>query len=339
MPTTATPIPTATATTEPGGAPFEPPDGQVYHGTSPNPADVDAYIAALGDPALAPLVEGSHMGIPGTRPQNFVRVLQAFVDRVTGAGRVPHLSFSFTIGDGQPVDDVIADSDTYDAQIDDAARITASVDGPVFVRPGFEFNGSWNGYTAGVYPRAFRKFVDRFRAAGADNAIFIWCYMPAGPGDFADEVAGEALWYPGDAYVDWFGLDLFDAGNFHPDAPIEDRGGVTTKGRSEAFLTMAREHGKPVFLSEVAAVKIGITPDPADGEADWAAWFGPWFDFLEAHPEIKGFNYMSQDYTGTKYDEQHGWGNARLQDNPVILARWVERLGSGRFIHLALGAE
>jgi hypothetical protein len=305
----------------------------VYHGTSPNPADVDAYIAALADPGVAPLVEGVHMGIPGTRPANFGANVQRVVGRIVGAGRVPHLSFSFSIGDGQPVDTVIATSDQYDAMIDEAARITAGVAGPVFVRPGFEFNGSWNAYTPGVYPRAFRKFVERFRAAGATNAIFIWCYEPDGPADFADEAGGQPLWYPGDDSVDWFGLDVFDAGHFDAGVPLQDRRGLTPRGRSEAFLAMAREHGKPVYLSEVAAVKIGITPDEMDGRADWEAWFEKWFAWLSAHPEIKGFNIMPQDYTGTKYDRDYGWGNARLQDNPVILQRWIEQLRTPTFVH------
>jgi hypothetical protein len=334
LPATATPSPVVSPTPgAPPTAPFEPADGQVYHGTSPNPADVDAYIAALADPAIEPLVEGVHMAIPGTRPANFSANLQRTIQRITGAGRVPHLSFAFSIGDGQPTDRAIAETDQYDAMIDEAARQVAAVRGPVFVRPAFEFNGSWNAYTPGVYPLAFRKFVDRFRAAGAANAVFIWCYEPDGPADFAAVADGAPLWYPGDDHVDWFGLDVFDAGHFDPAVPLSDRRGLTPRGRAEAFLEMARAHDKPVFLSEVAAVKIGITPDPADGDADWSAWFAKWFDWLGAHPEIKGFNIMAQDYTGTKYDRDYGWGNARLQDNPIILARWIEHLRGPAFVH------
>ena len=62
---------------------------------------VDTYIAALGDPAIYPLVEGVHRGLPGTRPRSFLTNLQAFLDRVEQAGRVPYLSFSFTAGTGQ----------------------------------------------------------------------------------------------------------------------------------------------------------------------------------------------------------------------------------------------
>ncbi len=315
-------------------APLEPPDGRVYHGVSPTPQVVDAYIASLGDPAIYPLVEGVHLGLPGTRPRSLLTNLQAFLDRVGQAGRVPHLSFSFTAGTGQPMDVEIATTDRYDALIEGVARLVAGFPGPVFVRPGFEFNGPWNGYTPKVYPQAFRKFVEAFRAAGAVNAVFIWCYEPDGPADFAATEGGEYLWYPGDEYVDWFGLDVFSAAHFDPGAPLRDRrGGLTPRGRTEAFLELAREKGKPVYLSEVAAVKIRITPDLADGRADWEAWFEKWFDWLSLHPEIKGFNIMPQDYRGTRYDRDYGWGNARIQDNQYLLDRWIAEMRNPRFIH------
>lgn len=57
---------------------LEPPDGYVYHGASPYASDVDAYIAALGDPSLYPSVEGIHLAVPGTRPQSLEQVVTDF---------------------------------------------------------------------------------------------------------------------------------------------------------------------------------------------------------------------------------------------------------------------
>jgi len=88
-----------------------------------------------------------------------------------------------------------------------------------------------------------------------------------------------------------------------------------------------------VYLSEVAPVNIHITPDLADGRADWKAWFERWFLWLALHPEIKGFNLMPQDYRGTRCDRDYGWGNARIQDNQYLLGRWIAEMGSPRFVH------
>lgn len=328
---------------------LEPPDGYVYHGTSPHVPDVEAYIAALGDPVLFPSVEGMHSAVPGTRPRFLARTLLDFLERVRDAGRIPHLSFSMSIGDGEAVDDVIALTDRYDDMIRTVGRVIPDFGDPVFVRIGFEFNGSWNNYHPGLYPIAFRKFVDLLRDEGATNFATIWCYEPNGRGDFdAIDASGAYLWYPGDDYVDWFGIDLFRHGTFVAGARTgrggrQDARGAGGRGqespyeRTVRFLKMAEKHGKPVFLSELAAVDAYLTPDHlvpdfADGKHDWEMWFAPFFALLDEYPQIKGFNYMSQDYRETKY-AAIGWGDARIQVNSYVLERWIEALRDERFIH------
>ena len=71
------------------------------------------------------------------------------------------------------VDVEIATTDRYNHLIEGVARLVPDFPGPVFVQPGFEFNGPWNGYTPKAYPQAFRKFVEDFWAAGAVNVVFI----------------------------------------------------------------------------------------------------------------------------------------------------------------------
>ena len=80
-----------------------------------------------------------------------------------------------SIGDGEAVDDVIALTDTYDELIRVVGRNIRDYGDPVFVRIGFEFNGAWNRYHLGLYPIAFRKFVDLLREEGAHNIATIWC--------------------------------------------------------------------------------------------------------------------------------------------------------------------
>lgn len=165
---------------------------------------------------------------------------------------------------------------------------------PLFVRPGFEFNGPWYGYTSFAYVDAFRKIVTRFRNAGVHEAAFISCYEPDAPNDFDAVEQGQPRWFPGDDFVDWFGLDVFQAEHFNPAFPDMQRGEITKKGKAERFLRMAREHGKPVFLSETSAQFANITPDAADpgfadGQRDWGSWFRIFFDWMASHAEIKAF--------------------------------------------------
>ena len=60
------------------------------------------HVAALDDPSLLPAVEGMHGGVPGTRPQSLDTTTRSYLERQRVAGRIPHLSYSMTIGEGEP---------------------------------------------------------------------------------------------------------------------------------------------------------------------------------------------------------------------------------------------
>lgn len=323
-------------------APYEPEDGRIYHGTAPNPTVVDGYIAALDDETIAPLIEGIHLGASGTSGRQYVvDTIRDWLTYVDAAGRIPHLSLSMRTGTGDPSDVEIAMTALHDRVLHEIGKTIAKFGKPLFIRIGFEFNGAWNGYSAGVYPIAYRKMVDIFRAAGVDQAAYIWCYEPDGPDDFDAVIDGQFAWYPGDEYVDWFGLDLFKAEHFVPPASQRDSQNASYD-RSIRFLEMASTHGKPVMLSETAAVKVYVTADSddpgfSDGQADWHSWFAPYFAFMVEYPQIKGFLYMNQDYRGTVYERDNGWGDARIEVNSHILELYRDILREDRFLHFGDG--
>jgi Glycosyl hydrolase family 26 len=76
------------------------------------------------------------------------------------------------------------------------------------IRPGWEFNGSWfkwfAGSTPGVYAAYFRQIVNAMRSVPGQRFEFEW--NPAI--GTADVRLGKA--YPGDQYVDYIGLDVYD---------------------------------------------------------------------------------------------------------------------------------
>jgi hypothetical protein len=131
--------------------------------------------------------------------------------------------------------------------------------------------------------------------------------------------------------VDWFGLDVFDVENFDEDAPREDRRGITTKGKTERFLEMARLKGKPVYMSETSAIRINISSDPADGIEDWNDWFAKFWTFIDAHQEIKGFSYIDADWPEHAYPD---WGDARIENSDYVSTRYREEMHRAKYIHL-----
>jgi hypothetical protein len=79
---------------------------------------------------------------------------------------------------------------------------------PVAVDFNHEFNGPWFnwGYkhtTAAVFVAAWRHVVTVFRGNGASNVLWIWNPNVDGIATVTD----LKDWYPGDAYVNWIGLD------------------------------------------------------------------------------------------------------------------------------------
>jgi hypothetical protein len=317
--------------------PFEPPDGFVYHGVGWG-TQAQIEYGNMFTPMQQPLLFQNIFAIPGgTRPLT--------VDRIRGMLRPDHIdpdrqfaeiSVHFMI-DGQAVDSAFAFSDEYDPYIDTLAQALLIHDSPVFLRIGLEMNGAWNGYTPWIFTKAFRKLAEALHHREIDNVAYVWCYEPDAPADFADSTENGWAWYPGDDVVDWFGLDLFDADHFDPDLPDSTRNDLTKKGRSEAFLEFARERGKPVYLNELSARNVFITPDAADpdstdGKHDWETWFEPFFRFLDLHPSVKAFNYIDLDWT--QIPQYASWGNARIEINNTIRERWIERLAGSRFLHI-----
>jgi hypothetical protein len=85
---------------------------------------------------------------------------------------------------------------------------------PFFLRFNWEMNGDWfpwseakNQNQAGEYVQAWRHVHDIFTEVGATNVTWVWCPNV----DFPGSLPLDRL-YPGDAYVDWIGMDGYNWG-------------------------------------------------------------------------------------------------------------------------------
>ncbi|MFA6233890.1 MAG: T9SS type A sorting domain-containing protein [Bacteroidota bacterium] len=320
---------------------LEPADGRVYHGVQtmtfePAGDPVAGYLSALNGEDIQPAVRGMFFSIPGTRGTALsLRQLGEFYRSADSIGFIPELSL-FLVSD-VATDSVIAVSNQYDAVLDSIVTLSIAYGKAMFLRIGGEFNGvgeGWNGggYHPYLYVDMFRKITDKFSSRGfRDSVATIWCYYPAAANDFDSTNARGALWYPGDEYVDWFGLDLFDPQDFDLSLPDYDRRGITRKGKSERFLAMARSKGKPVYMSETSAKGINISADAADSQSDWDNWFAKFFDFITAHTEIKGYSYIDANWPVNAYA---GWGDARIQNSPGLSAWYRGEMHKPKYIHL-----
>ena len=142
----------------------------------------------------------------------------------------------------------------YDATIRADARAAATWGKPILVRFAHEMNGDWypwglgvNGNTAAQYIAAWRHVVSVFRAQGARNVRWVWS-----PNEFDSSTPAFQSLYPGDAYVDWVGIDAYNFGT---------TSGGTWESFSQVFgpsyTAMLRLTSKPLMVAETGCVEQG----------------------------------------------------------------------------------
>ncbi|GGM32160.1 glycoside hydrolase family 26 protein [Dactylosporangium sucinum] len=142
-----------------------------------------------------------------------------------------------------------------DARIDRAAERFRAFPGKLFLALHHEPENdvrSGGGMTARDYAAMFRHTVERLRAKGVTNAVFVLAYMAYEP--WCVQPWFEDL-YPGDDVVDWIGMDPYlfarpGAYGYGDFAYLVNR--TSNPSRWPGFYTWAtREHGnKPLMVSE-----------------------------------------------------------------------------------------
>lgn len=108
----------------------------------------------------------------------------------------------------------------YDEFLHDYAKDVADFKYPVLFRFANEMNGDWCEYSGyhmsldtELYREMYRYIYNIFKEHSADNVIWVW--NPNGK-SFPDfRWNSEAMYYPGNGYVDVLGLTLYNTGNFY----------------------------------------------------------------------------------------------------------------------------
>lgn len=338
----------ALAIAPPHGAPFEPPAGRILHfagGVGGQRTEVDAYEKAMG-PALQPCGYTAFVTIPGTRGlAGQIAGLKDILGRAAREGFLVNVGLGFDNGKiagfATAADREVAEGDTYDAAIDEVVKTIVDSDAGVLLRIGIEVNGDWNGLHPFVFPKAYRKIVERFRAAGAKRVAFVWCIEPSGDRDVAArDDQGEWKWFPGDDVVDWYGLDLFSRWNFDGPPPSEQSrtGELNPWFVTDAVLKMAKKAKKPVIVGEASPFKINLVADADDpgfkqATKQWSIWFEPLIAWLDDNKQVKALTIMPVDWRKTTAWAE--WGDSRLHQNSRLVSLWSKELKKKRWVHRA----
>jgi len=333
---------TAPSPTYEFGARFEPPIGRVVHGMGQWVAGNPQYLVLLPS-SSQPASELMFIDLGDTpRPWNPAEIA-AKMASLNAAGRIPSMDLSLrglqptpavlaTMADKTyGIDSLVAYSTQYDARIQSFIDVVRAYGKPVMLRLGGEFSGWWNGYHPYAYPVAFRKIVNMFRASGATNVAFVWCYEPAAADDFdAVDAKGNSKWYPGDDVVDWFSVDLYAAHDVG--GPQTGHGSLTAFGRTLRFLDMAVAKRRPVIIAESSPSQFDLA-NATEAANAWNEWFTPYFALIQSRSEIKWFHYVNYDWTKASYYAASGWKNNDLTLSASVSVQYKSELAKAKYLH------
>lgn len=149
----------------------------------------------------------------------------------------------------------------------------------VFLRFAHEANGNWYPYAPGYGPTPAASYVAMWRhvrdvvtSVGLDSTRLAWVWSVINDDAYPGPSA-EAL-YPGDAYVDWVGIDGYNWGNLHEP-------GESWETPEQVFAPMTARvraiTAKPLSINELGATTSGYSV------AAKATWITQYFDWASAN--------------------------------------------------------
>ena len=305
------------------------------------------YKAAMGSDELPVIWTSDYLAFKTDGPQdpndairnsNEVKAVDKWADQLEtslqqiGGFIIPNISILMsTTMDGKGDYSAEVASGKHDDAIREFALRLKKLDRPVFIRLGDEFNGEWMNLdpaafkAAYVHIWAFIRFGDPGNTADNGNfivnAAFVWNVS-------VDSYNGRYIdFYPGDHYVDWWGINLFS-------------GDAISKPITEEFMQDSISHHKPVFIGESSPRGFDLS---SQGELAWQKFFKPYFGFIRNHANVKAFMYVNT----KKTDEFPGWGDSRVETSTTkfgqkqrsLLDRFRDELSLPLYLHQKLDVD
>lgn len=207
----------------------------------------------------------------------------------------------------------------------------------IFLRLGYEFDNPSFGYShhPEMYILAFRKIVSDIRrhylSSGNERALgrvlFVWHSWGA---PMAEESLTLESFYPGDEFVDWIGVSVFQ--QVYEWSPYW--GG--TVEHVENVLEFARVHDKPTMIAESTPfggielaqasndTKVFLANNEYDHD-DWDRWFGKVIDIISRY-DISMWCFINCDWESQPMWHNVGFGQTLLSSNPHVMSRWYETI-------------
>ncbi|MCI2283526.1 hypothetical protein L3081_09145 [Colwellia sp. MSW7] len=221
------------------------PRSQIIHGAGQD-TDSFAEYSSLFPENNQPLIYMSYVGITKDKANIDRWYNQALKGSTVNVNfkTVQQIGISFNGGNDKGIGMATrVAAGEFDENIDHFLDRLNELNVPAYLRIGYEFEGSWNGYNVDGFVATFKRITDKVRARKMQDVVTVWCAA----GGSAGFISFEELmkYYPGDDYVDWWAVDIF--------SPQE----ITNPWLGQ-FYKKAAEHGKPVMIGETTPRYVGV---------------------------------------------------------------------------------
>jgi hypothetical protein len=204
-------------------------------------------------------------------------------------------------------------SGRYDFYIDKWAKEAKAYKHPILLRFGHEMNDPyrypWGPHinTPEDYITAWRYVVDRFKALGAENVLWVWSPHPA-HGNFQS-------YYPGDEYVDWVGTSALNYGKVASWSDWWSFGEIFDKPYYELS-----KFDKPIIIAEFGSVAVG---------GNKAVWYKDALtDFPTNYPLVKALVFFHNSNDATTTEKPLDWYFAQ---EPLVIKEMVAAMEGWSF--------
>lgn len=220
-----------------------------------------------------------------------------------------------------------------DAYIRGFARSLKAYGGPVFLRFASEMNGAWTAWHE--TPELYREkwaLVTRIMREEAPNVAMVWSPNYVGEAD-----TPEDLYYPGDEYVDWVGINAYTEAFFSPDPSSQRNTDVFYQGKRSNPLDKFRaiydrySARKPIMISETGfgwARRKGGYVD----ETPWAVEaLTRFYGYLPmVFPRLKAVAYFNVDFN--RYPGVPSTSHYLISGNPQVKAAYRAMTASDSYL-------
>lgn len=233
-----------------------------------------------------------------------------WVKELHSKGAVPHIAW-------EPNEGLAAVKD--DDYLHGWAQAAARAGRPIFLRYASEMNGNWMAYSgdADLYIAKWRM-VYKIMHEEAPNVVMIWC-------PYATPTKTIPMYYPGDDYVDWVGVNIYSVlhASGDPAQPPSDDPRELLKFVYDMFAAR-----KPIAVCEYAATHYCVATKTECVDFALENMTKMYQSLTAQFPRVRMINWFSVNTEAGNLAHN----NYSVTDNPRVLEAYQKLIASDLFL-------